>query len=255
MDHDAGISKKKRTIIVGASRGIGAALAKKLAEQGHQLVLLSRSEDDLKAICLYINLKYGQGRAEYRIHDVLDTGKVRGLLGDAISQLGGLDNLIFVSGILHIVNWREFELEKELQMLEVNLLGGVAWIGTVAEYFKKQGSGLIVGVSSVAGDRGRAGNPAYNTSKAGLSTYLESLRNRLYTYGVRVLTVKPGYVDTKMVAGIPGMFGVATTEKTAEDIWRAMQRKKQVLYTPWWWRHILFIVKHVPSAIFRRVKL
>lgn len=245
----------KRTVVVGASRGIGAALSKKLAEQGHQLILLSRSEDELKALCSYINLKYGQGIAEYRVHDVLDTGSVRTLLEEMTAQMGGLDFLVFVSGILHLVNWKEFELEKELQMLKVNLLGGVAWIGMAGEYFKKQGSGMIVGISSVAGDRGRAGNPAYNTSKAGLSTYLESLRNRLSTYGVRVLTAKPGYVDTALVKDLPGMFGVATVEKAAEDISKAIRRKKQVVYTPWWWRYILLIVKHVPSVIFRRTKI
>lgn len=245
---------ENRTIIVGASRGIGAALAKKLAEQGHKLILLSRAEDELKALCSYINLKYGQGRAEYRVHDVLDTGSVRGFLEDLISQMGGLDTLVFVSGILHIVNWREFELEKELEMLETNLLGGVAWIGMAGEYFKKLGRGMIVGISSVAGDRGRAANPAYNSSKAGLSAYLESLRNRLFRYGVRVLTVKPGYVDTALVAGVPGMFGVATVERAADDISRAIRRKKQVLYTPWWWRYILWIVQHAPSWIMRRVK-
>ncbi len=247
--------EKERTIIVGASRGIGAALAKKLAEQGHRLFLLSREEDDLKSLCSYINLKYGNGTAEYRVHDVLDVGSVRGLMDNAISRMGGLDNLVYNSGFLHLVNWHEFDLEKELEMLKVNLLGGVAWIGTVGEYFKMKGSGFIVGISSVAGDRGKAGNPAYNSSKAGLSTYLESLRNRLFKYGVRVLTVKPGYVDTAMVAELEGMFGVATPERAARDIWRAMRKKKQVIYTPWWWRYILFIVQHVPSFIFRRVKL
>jgi short-subunit dehydrogenase len=114
---------------------------------------------------------------------------------------------------------------------------------------------MIVGISSVAGDRGRAANPAYNTSKAGLTTYLESLRNRLYRYGVRVLTVKPGYVDTALVTGLPRMFGVATVEKAAEDISRAIRRKKQNLYTPWWWRYIMWIVQHVPSAILRKTNI
>jgi short-subunit dehydrogenase len=245
----------KRTIIVGASRGIGSVLAKKLAEQGHKLILLARSEDDLKAVCSYINMKYGFGRAEYRVHDVLDTGSVRGLLDDLISKLGGLDNLIFVSGILNVVDWDEFELEKELQMLRVNLLGGVAWIGTAAEYFKKRGSGLIVGVSSVAGDRGRAENPAYYTSKAGLNTYLESLRNRLFKDGVRVLTVKPGRVNTDLISELTGMYGAVPPERIAKDIWRAMRKKKQVVYTPWWWRYVLLMIQHVPSFIFRRIKI
>jgi short-subunit dehydrogenase len=141
-----------------------------------------------------------------------------------------------------------------MQMLNVNLLGGVAWIGTVGEYFKEQGSGMIVGISSVAGDRGRAANPAYNTSKSGLSTYLESLRNRLFRYGVRVLTVKPGYVETDMIKDVPYSFWEATPEKAAEDIWKAMKSRKQLIYTPWWWRYLLLIIQHVPSFIMRRQK-
>lgn len=246
--------KDQRTIVVGASRGIGAALTRKLAQQGHKLILLSRSEAELEKLCAELNQKYGEGCAEYRLHDVLDVNSVRAVFDESVEKLGGLDNLMFVSGVMQLVNWHEFELEKEMQMMNVNLLGGVAWTGIAGEYFKKQGGGQIVGIGSVAGVRGRGGNPAYNSSKAGLHVYLESLRNRLFRYGVRVLTVLPGYTDTDMISEIPTAFGVASPERVANDIWRAIKKKKQVICTPWWWAFILWIVSHTPSFIFRRIK-
>jgi short-subunit dehydrogenase len=138
-------------------------------------------------------------------------------------------------------------------MIDVNFKGAVAWLAKAAGLFERMGSGHLVGISSVAGDRGRVTNPGYNASKAGLSAYLEALRNRLSRKGVHVLTVKPGYVDTDLLPPNIGPFPVASPEKAASDIWRAIMRRKQVIYTPWWWRYILLIVQHIPSVIFRRM--
>jgi short-subunit dehydrogenase len=111
-----------------------------------------------------------------------------------------------------------------------------------------------VGISSVAGDRGRVGNPGYNTSKAALSTYLEALRNRLTRHGVNVLTVKPGFVRTDMLKAAQGKTPFAIpAEKAADDIWKAMRSRKQMIYTPSLWRWIMWIIQHTPSVIFRRM--
>ena len=106
----------------------------------------------------------------------------------------------------------------------------------------------------VAGDRGRVGNPGYNTSKAGLAAYLEALRNRLTRRGVNVLTVKPGFVETTMIkaAQDPTLFMVSP-ERAAEDIWKAMKKRKQVIYTHPIWRWIMLAIQHTPSFIFRRL--
>ncbi|MCH7663513.1 MAG: SDR family NAD(P)-dependent oxidoreductase, partial [Chloroflexi bacterium] len=132
--------------------------------------------------------------------------------------------------------------------------GAVAWMGQAAILFEQMKTGQIVGVSSVAGDRGRGGNPAYNTAKAGLSTYLESLRNRLTRKGVNVLTVKPGFVDTaNFRRNATASFGVISPEKAAEKIWQAMRKKKQIVYVPGWWRWFMMVIRNVPSFIFRRM--
>ena len=115
-------------------------------------------------------------------------------------------------------------------------------------------AGQIVGISSVAGDRGRVGNPGYNTSKAGLSTYLEALRNRLTRHRVNVLTVKPGFVRTEMVKAAQGPTPfMIPVEKAADDIWNAMKKRKQSIYTPSIWRWIMLVIQHTPSFIFRRL--
>jgi short-subunit dehydrogenase len=139
-------------------------------------------------------------------------------------------------------------------MIEVNLIGAMAWLTPVAEMFQSARSGQIVGIGSVAGDRGRVGNPGYNTSKAGLATYLEALRNRLTRHGVNVLTVKPGFVRTEMVKAAQGPTPfIITTEKAADDIWGAMKKRRQNIYTPWIWRWIMLAIRHTPSFIFRRL--
>ena len=139
-------------------------------------------------------------------------------------------------------------------MIEVNLIGAMAWLNPVAEMFQSAKAGQVVGISSVAADRGRVGNPGYNTSKAGLTTYLEALRNRLTRQGVNVLTVKPGFVQTEMLKAAQGPTPLAIApEKAVQDIWNAMQKRKQMIYTPALWRWIMLAIRHTPSFIFRRL--
>ncbi|MBM3278026.1 MAG: SDR family NAD(P)-dependent oxidoreductase, partial [Candidatus Handelsmanbacteria bacterium] len=119
----------------------------------------------------------------------------------------------------------------------------------------KGGPGGLIGISSVAGDRGRQSNYAYGAAKGGLSLFLQGLRNRLASTPVHVLTVKPGFVDTPMTRGLEGLFLVASPEKVASDVLRAYKKRKDILYTPWFWRYIMFIIKNIPEGIFKRLKL
>ena len=119
--------------------------------------------------------------------------------------------------------------------------------------FQSLKTGQIVGISSVAGERGRVGNQSYNASKAALTCYLEALRNRLTRYGVHVLTVKPGFVQTDMVKGAKKLFWVVPPEQAAEDIWKGISKRKQDIYIPARWRLVMFIIRNIPSIIFRRM--
>jgi short-subunit dehydrogenase len=149
--------------------------------------------------------------------------------------------------------FKHYNFEKDLSTTQTNYLGALAWLNPVAALFQSQGAGTIVGTSSVAGDRGRIGNPSYNASKAALSSYLESLRNRLSRRGVHVLTVKPGYVATEINQGQKGLFWVISTDQAAADLWKAIRRRRQVVYTPGRWGLVMLVVRHIPSFIFRRL--
>ncbi|MCF6278542.1 MAG: SDR family NAD(P)-dependent oxidoreductase, partial [Anaerolineales bacterium] len=133
------------------------------------------------------------------------------------------------------------------------LIGALVWLNPVAPIFQNLKSVHIVCVSSVAGERGRVGNPAYNASKAALTCYLEALRNRLSRYDVHVLTVKPGFVQTNMIKDAKKLFWVVPPEQAAKDIWNAIRQGKQELYTPARWRWMMLIVRNIPSFIFRQL--
>jgi short-subunit dehydrogenase len=243
----------KRAIIIGASSGIGAALARRLAVEGYTLAVLARRADLLSALCEEINSAAGEIRAIPYIHDVTDFDSVPALLSKIIKDLGGLDLCIYNAGISIPSGLKHFEFEKDRLVTEVNYLGAVAWLDPVATMFHNLKAGQIVGISSVAGERGRVGNPSYNASKAALTCYLEALRNRLTRRGVHVLTVKPGYVLTALASRVKNPLFAISPGRAAADIARAIRRRKQVIYTASIWGLIMLVVRNIPSFIFRRM--
>ena len=248
------LNPRQRGIIVGASDGIGAVLARKLAKEGYTIALIARRKDKLNTLCAEINSIEKEARAFSYVHDVANYDEVPDLLRTIIADLGGLDLIVFSAGVNFPPGLTSYNFEGDRKMIEVNLIGAMAWLNPVAEMFQNAKAGQIVGISSVAGDRGRIGNPGYNTSKAGLTTYLEALRNRLTRHGVNVLTVKPGFVKTEMIKAAQGGTPFAITpEEAVEDIYKAMRKRKQVIYTAPIWRWIMLIIQLVPSVIFRRM--
>jgi short-subunit dehydrogenase len=242
-------------VVVGASSGIGEALARRLAREGYRVVLVARRADALTRVCAAINAELGHDRAQALPHDVTRHAEAPALLQKVLVELGRVDLVAYSAGVQLAVGTSEFSVEKDRTMVEVNLLGALAWLNPAAEIFERLGQGSIVGISSVAGDRGRVGAPAYNASKAGLTTFLEALRNRLSRHGVHVLTVKPGFVATDMLRGAPRVFWVITPEQAAADIWGAIRARKQVLYTPARWRLVMFVIRNLPSFLFRRLRI
>ena len=140
------------------------------------------------------------------------------------------------------------------QTIDVNFTSAVSLLTIIANDFESRRRGFICVFSSVAGDRGRQSNYVYGSAKSGLSAYVQGLRNRLFRHGVTVLTVKPGFVDTGMTWGLPGMFLVASPEKVARDVYRAVRRRASVIYTPFFWRFIMLIIKCMPEFVFKRMK-
>jgi len=249
------LTPKKKAIVVGASGGIGMALARHLAREGYVLALLDRNEDTLKPLCDEINQAYEETRAIPYEHDVTVYKEVPDLFRRIVADLGGLDLFIYTAGVIYFPKIDEFNFAEDYKMVEVNLLGAMAWMSEVAPVFQDMKSGQIVGVSSVAGDRGRVSNPGNNTSKAGFTCYLEALRNRLTRHGVNVITVKPGMVKTQMLElpNAPKPMLAVTPEQAADGIWNAIRKRKQVAYVGGIWRWVMLVLIHIPSVIFRRL--
>ncbi|MEW6717880.1 MAG: SDR family NAD(P)-dependent oxidoreductase [Chloroflexota bacterium] len=250
---ETALVSRPRALIIGASSGIGAALARKLAREGYRLALLARREELLQDLCTEINDEVGEGRAVTYPHDVKDFDQAEGLFKTILRDMGHLDVVAYVAGVMPAVDLWEFAFDKDREMVAVNLLGAMVWLGLAARLLTELGGGHIVGVSSIAGERGRVKNPGYHASKAGLSVYLESLRNRLSRKGVHVLTVKPGFVNTTMLQAEGRTFWVVSPEKVAEDISKALRTRKQVIYTPARWCLVAWVVRNLPSFIFRRL--
>jgi len=246
-------------IIVGASSGIGAALARRLGKAGCRLALLARREAELAHLSDTINrgasASVPRALARPYVHDVTRSTEVPSLFARVAADLGGLDLVIYAAGVMPHVGEAEYCLEKDRLTVEVNLLGAIAWLNQAAECFVRSQAGTIVGISSVAGDRGRRGNPAYCASKAALDAYLEALRHRLVRSGVTVVTAKPGPVDTRMSAGVRRRPFLISADRAARQILAAARRGTPVAYVPGLWRPVMCAIRSLPHALFARLDI
>lgn len=258
------LEPKARAIVIGASSGIGAALVQELVSQGYHVAALARREEKLKEVCEEINTPApsavevavsspNPSQALPYTHNVTDFDEIPGLFQQVVSDLGGLDLIVYVAGVQPSVSLDEYCFAKDKSMMEINVIGAMAWLNEAAARFERTGSGHIVGVSSIAGDRGRVGAPGYNSSKAALNTFLEALRNRLAKHGVTVTTIKPGFVDTILLENVAKTFWVISPKEAAETITKAIKRKRQTVYVPARWGLVGLIIRHIPSFVFRRL--
>lgn len=251
-------TKWKYAIVVGASSGIGEELAYVLARRGVSVALLGRRTEELERVAKAAteigsrNSGLGSRFLTYT-HDVTDYDTIPELFQRITKDLGGLDLIIYNSGAMPKVGADEYNFAKDKLMIDTNVNGAIAWLNEAAMRFQNVGGGSIVGISSIAGERGRRGTPAYYTSKAAFSTYLESLRNRLSQYGVKVTTIKPGLVDTAMTKGLPNTPWLITAEECAKQTINAAAKGAIVKYVPGKWRIISMIIHMIPSFIFRRL--
>jgi short-subunit dehydrogenase len=241
------MSQFRYAIVVGASSGIGAELVRQLARSGAKVAAVARRKERLDALD-----SENSGRVLSFEHDVTNFDETPALFQEITGQLGGLDLIIYCAGVMPTVGPDEYNFEKDRQMIEVNVLGAIRWLDLAAERFENTGHGSIVGVGSVAGDRGRSGQPVYNTSKAALTTYLEALRNRLCKRGVSVVTVKPGPTATEMTSHLHSSkmdpaavaaFILSKADKSGEHYVKITHR---VAFA---------IIRRIPSPLFRRLSI
>jgi short-subunit dehydrogenase len=244
----------RKALVVGASSGIGEAIARRLATEGAELALVARRTSELVRIASEID-PAGQ-RTRCYTHDVRDFEAVPDLFERIVQELQGLDLVVYAAGVMPDVEADEYTFSKDEQTVAVNVLGAMAWLNLAAAQFTAARKGTIVGISSVAGERGRRNNPAYGASKAALTSYLESLRNRLSRYGVNVVTIKPGYVDTAMIRSTKGLFWVVSPSQAAADVLAAAQAgTSETAFVPRRWGLVALAIKLMPSPLFRRLNI
>ncbi len=241
-------------IVVGSSSGIGLAVARRLAAGGRKVAMLARRETELRAHVATTNDVLGKETAFAYVHDAADLNAVEPLFARIEQELGQVDEVHYVAGVMPEVALDEFDLGKDRPMVQVNLLGCIAWGNAAARRCLARKPGCFGGIGSVAGDRGRVGRPVYNATKAGMDTYLEGLRNRLWRHGVQVTTIRQGPTETPMTAHL-GLKNAISADKAAELILRARDSRKTIAYVPWKWRLIMFVIRNIPSVVFRRMSI
>lgn len=247
-----------RAIIVGASSGVGAALARALAAQGASVGLVARRHERLEALA--VELEGLGGRGLVCTHDVRDYDAVPALFDQLVGELGGLDLIVYAAGVMLGVDEHEYAFTKERTMVEVNVLGAMAWLNPALAHMEAARAGVVVGISSIAGERGRRGNPGYGASKAALSTWLEGLRNKAHRYGVRVVTVKPGFVDTDMfrsagIEGTPPGLAPISAEHCAREVLKLASKGSVSAFVPKRWGLVAAIISFIPSWLFRKTNV
>lgn len=244
----------KKTLIIGANSGIAEAVARILAARGERLYLLARSPERLQALAADLNLRGGQ-MAGFAVFDARRMETHAQILETAVQSLGGLDAVLVAHGTLGDQKACEASVAETMDQLSVNALSVIGLCTLLANRLEAQGSGCLAVISSVAGDRGRQSNYVYGTAKAAVSAFLQGLRNRLCKSGVHVLTVKPGFVDTPMTASLKKGPLFASADRVAAGIVKAMDRRKDVVYLPFFWRPIMALIRAVPERVFKKLKL
>ncbi len=241
-----------RYLVLGATSAIARALAGEWAErEGADLLFAGRDETELQRLASDAGIRYGRP-VRALAFDALDYGTHEAFWQSALAD-GDLDGVILAVGTSGEQEDTERDTEECRRVLEVNLVACASILHTIAPYFARRGTGTLVVISSVAGDRGRRSNYVYGASKAGLTVFLEGLRARLRPRGVRVVTVKPGFVDTRMTFSRGKLPLLAQPEDVAHAVYDAVHRGKDVIYVPWFWGPIMLVIRALPAGIMARL--
>ena len=248
------IAAQNTWLVLGGSSRVARAFALAAADGGSAIILAGRDTRDLQASAADIRLRSGRS-AEVLAFDACDGASHAGFAQSCRKLTTGRLNVFLAFGQMPEQSALDGDPALLRTTIEANFSGAASVLSQLAPILEAQRSGHVVILGSVAGDRGRLKNYVYGAAKAGLHTYAQGLRARLCRSGVTVLTVKPGFVDTAMSYGQPGLFLVAQPEALALAILRAVERKRLVLYYPRFWYWIMLIIRHIPERIFQRLNL
>ncbi len=239
-------------LILGARSDIGLAIAQAFAADGHAIQLAARNPETLEPARNDIALRHG---VEVTLHafDALDPDSHEAFL-DGLPALP--ETAVCAVGFMGEQAESEADMAAARLVLRSNFEGPAGILGLIANRFQARGSGTIVGISSVAGDRGRATNYVYGSAKAGFTAWLSGLRNRLAGTGVHVLTVKPGFVATAMTEGmdLPERL-TAQPQAVGRAVLRAVRTRRNVIYVKPVWRLVMLVIRSIPEAVFKKLRI
>ena len=247
------MASSKTLLLVGGTSDIGRATALCYAQAGWRVLLAARNEDEARRNAEDIAARAGAEVTTHRL-DILEGDRFESFL-DGLPQLP--DTVVCVVGELGDQARGQSDPAHASLLIRTNFEGPALFLGVLAERFLARGSGTIVGVSSVAGDRGRGSNYLYGAAKAGFTAFLSGLRNRLAPKGLRVVTVKPGFVRTQMTAGmkLPPLL-TAEADEVGRAIFAAAEKGGgDVIYVRRLWRPVMMVIGSIPERVFKRLKL
>lgn len=243
---------REHVLILGGTSDVAVALAAKFAKEGYSISLAGRDLDRLNIISADLHIRYNSMVDFYRF-DALDFESHQPFYDELKIKP---DIAICVFGLLGDQSTAQRNWSECAMIIDSNYTGAVSILSIIANDFEARKFGTIIGISSVAGDRGRQSNYLYGSAKAGFTTYLSGLRNRLFKSGVHVLTVKPGFMKTRMIEGLktPGPL-TANPEKVADVVYSATAKRRNEIYVLWMWRYIMLIIRLIPEMIFKKLNL
>ena len=239
-------------LIIGAGSDIARSIAEKYASLGFDIMLTARRPDELERVAKDLSVRYEIKAKTYEL-DVLNYSKHESFF-ESLERMPEI--IVCAAGYLGSQEKAEKDPKEARLIMETNYNGCAALLDIAARHLEEKGSGTIIGISSVAGDRGRPSNYFYGSSKAAFSEYLAGLRARLFKKGVHVLTVKPGFVQTKMTEdmNLPPLL-TASPGKVANAVINSARKKRNTIYVKWFWRYIMIIIFLIPEPVFKRLKL
>lgn len=245
----------KNILIIGATSAIAESVARLYAIDGANLYLIARNEPRLTTIAHDLRIR-GAANVVVTTFNLDDFSTHQAIIDKAYEALKTIDIVLIAYGSLPDQKAMEKSASDTITACNTNAISVISLLTILANRFEESKAGTIAAITSVAGDRGRQSNYVYGASKAMVSVFLQGLRNRLFHSNVNVLDIKPGFVDTPMTAHIPkGGPLWAQPNAVAKDIVKAIEKKKDVLYTPFFWRYIMFIICSIPECLFKRGKL
>jgi decaprenylphospho-beta-D-erythro-pentofuranosid-2-ulose 2-reductase len=239
---------------VGATSAIAGETAKEFAKNGAHLFLTGRNAGRLAAVADDLRVR-GAARVETAVLDVADLATQSPAIEAAFAALGAADVALVAHGTLPNQERCQEQVDETVKALHVNFTGTIALLTLLANRLESQRHGCLAVIGSVAGSRGRRTNYVYGAAKGGVEIFLQGLRARLFQCNVSVLTIKPGFVDTPMTAGVKKNPLFADAGRIGRGIHRAILRRKNVVYLPWFWRPIMGVLTSLPEIVLKRLPL